>query len=131
MTNCTCIDCMYGGNVGNEHGGIAPPSKEKGDGEMGEVNPAQFRSGPIGVRLSAFNECDNHTGLSYLNDQPSDRIKFDPGVGWIGAPTHYTAYVVKAGTKERYAKTKEKALQFASEMLDCDGKVEIKRIELS
>lgn len=90
---------------------------------MSEVNPRDFGA---------------YAGLSYLDKEPLTR----PPFGWKGdigrsygiridAKLSYTAYVVKSGSKERYAKTKEKALQIASEMLDCDGKVEIKRIELN
>lgn len=42
MTNCTCIDCMYGGNVGNESGGVAPPSNEKGDVGMSKMDDIGF-----------------------------------------------------------------------------------------
>lgn len=116
---------------------------------MSEVNPRDF-SAPEGLgylndkpsdRMRTMEDMlrDPENGNGYV--MPGD-IKRGIGSGgslgfpagkesWIGAPTHYTAYVVKAGAKERYAKTKEKALQIAAEMLDCDGKVEIKRIELS
>lgn len=113
---CTCVDCMYGGSIGSEHGGIAPPSNEKGNDEMSEVNPRDF--------------CAD-AGLSYLDKEPPARTVF----GWADiraeAPTHITAYVVKSGFKECYAKTKEKAFQIASELLLCNDNVEIKRIEIS
>lgn len=125
MIKCTCVDCMYGGNIGSEHGGTNLPSSEKGDNKMSEVNPRDFMV------------CDPENGNGYV--MPSD-IKRSIGSGgslgipagrdWLGAPTHITAYVVKTDAKEYYVTTKEKALQIVSEMLDCEGKVEIKRIEL-
>lgn len=118
---------MYGGNVGNEHGGITLPSSEKGDDGMSEVNPQDFMVS------------DPENGNGYV--MPSD-IKRLIGSGgslgipegrgaWLGAPTHITAYVVKSGFKECYAQTKEKAFQIASELLLCNDNVEIKRIEIS
>ena len=106
---------------------------------MSEVNPRDFDVAPVNSARRVLDVRDPENGNGYV--MPGD-IKRAIGSGgslgipagrdpWAGAPTHYTAYLVKDGAKERYAKTKEKALQFASEMLDCDGKVEIKRIELN
>lgn len=123
MTKCTCIDCMYGGNVGNEHGGITLPSSEKGDDGMSEVNPRDFmvRDPEIGDgKVIPDHFLTNRSNVESLP-------KFPGSV----SSTFGCAYEVSCSGKARVTLHKEKALQIASEMLDCDGKVEIKRIELS